>query len=66
MDDRDNGDVLSVVYFYSFVSFDSRQVYGGNIPGLALLDALDDDAPPEAVLGMDELRSKQRMLLLAM
>lgn len=49
----------------SVVSFDSRQIYVGNIPGLAALDALGDDAPPAAVLGLDVLRSKPRMLLVA-
>jgi len=55
-----NGDDHSRV-----VSFDRRQIYVGNIPGLAALDALGDDAPPAAVLGMDVLRSKPKMLLVA-
>ncbi|KAL3910613.1 MAG: hypothetical protein SGILL_007624 [Bacillariaceae sp.] len=47
------------------VEFGSRNVYVGNIPGLAALNALGDDSPPGAVLGMDILRSKPKMLLIA-
>jgi hypothetical protein len=47
------------------VQFGSRNIYVGNIPGLAALDALGDEAPPAAVLGMDVLRSKPKMLLVA-
>jgi hypothetical protein len=47
------------------VHFGSRHVYVGNIPGLAALNGLGDDSPPAAVLGMDVLRSRPKMLLLA-
>ena len=47
------------------VDFGKRNVYVGNIPGLAALNALGDDSPPGAVLGMDVLRSKSKMLLVA-
>jgi hypothetical protein len=47
------------------VNFGKRHIYVGNIPGLAALNGLGDDSPPAAVLGMDLLRSKPKMLLLA-
>jgi hypothetical protein len=47
------------------VDFGSRHVYVGNIPGLAALNGLGDESPPAAVLGMDVLRSKSKMLLMA-
>ncbi|KAG7369808.1 aspartyl protease [Nitzschia inconspicua] len=50
---------------YSEVSFGERSIYVGNIPGLAALNGLGDDSPPAAVLGMDVLRSKPKMLLIA-
>ena len=46
------------------VDFGKRNVFVGNIPGLAALNALGDDSPPGAVLGMDILRSKSKMLLI--
>lgn len=50
---NDNGDV----------EFGQRNVYVGNIPGLAALNGLGDDSPPAAVLGMDVLRSKKMLLV---
>jgi hypothetical protein len=47
------------------VDFESCNIYVGNIPGLAALNALGDDSPAGAVLGMDILRSKPKMLFLA-
>eukprot|EP00977_Amphora_coffeiformis_P015887 scaffold4772_cov153-Amphora_coffeaeformis.AAC.11 len=42
-----------------------HSVYVGNLPGLAALQALGDEAPPAVVLGMDILRSRPTMLLCA-
>ena len=40
------------------VDFGNKYVYVGNLPGLAALNALGDEAPPAVVLGMDVLRSR--------
>lgn len=47
------------------VEFGESNVYVGNLPGLAALNALGDDSPPAAILGMDVLRLKPKMLLKA-
>lgn len=47
------------------VVFGDSIIYVGNLPGLAALDALGDDSPPAAVLGMDVLRMRPKMLLKA-
>ena len=47
------------------VDFGNSHVYVGNLPGLAALNALGDDSPPAAVLGMDLLRLRPKMLLKA-
>jgi hypothetical protein len=40
------------------VDFGNKHVYIGNLPGLAALNALGDEAPPAVVLGMDVLRER--------
>ena len=47
------------------VAFGNSNIYVGNLPGLAALNALGDDSPPAAVLGMDVLRLRPKMLLKA-
>ncbi|CAB9508803.1 expressed unknown protein [Seminavis robusta] len=47
------------------VDFGNSNIYVGNLPGLAALNGLGDESPPAAVLGMDILRKKPKMLLLA-
>ena len=47
------------------VVFGETNIFVGNLPGLAALDALGDDSPPAAVLGMDVLRMRPKMLLKA-
>lgn len=41
----------------------SGRPYVGEIPGLAALDGLGDEAGPAAILGTDVLRQRQRLLL---
>ena len=45
------------------VEFGDSHIYVGNLPGLAALNALGDDSLPAAVLGMDVLRLRPKMLL---
>ena len=47
------------------VDFGTSNVYVGNLPGLAALNGLGDESPPAAVLGMDILRKRPKMLFLA-
>ena len=47
------------------VDFGTSHIYIGNLPGLAALDALGDNSPPAAVLGMDVLRLRPKMLFKA-
>jgi hypothetical protein len=47
------------------VDFGSSHFYVGNLPGLAALNGLGDDSPPAAVLGMDVLLRRPKMLLVA-
>ena len=47
------------------VVFGDSNIYVGNLPGLAALNALGDNSPPAAVLGMDVLRMRPKMLLKA-
>jgi hypothetical protein len=44
------------------VDFGKTHVYVGDLPGLAALQGLGEDAPPAIVLGMDVLRRKRYML----
>lgn len=49
----------------STTSFKPQKIYVGDIPGLEALDGLkkvDDEVRPAAILGMDILRSKPKML----
>mmetsp|Transcript_14264 Transcript_14264/g.13774 ORF Transcript_14264/g.13774 Transcript_14264/m.13774 type:complete len:444 (-) Transcript_14264:68-1399(-) len=56
------------IYLSSTTSFHPQKIYVGDIPGLEALDGLrkDDhtngDVKPAAILGMDILRSKRKML----
>lgn len=47
------------------ISLGHGYVYVGDLPGLALMGAIGDAAPPAAVLGLDSLRRTYRMLLRA-
>jgi len=47
------------------VDFGTSKIYVGNIPGLAALNALGDNSPPAAVLGMDVLRKRSNMIFKA-
>jgi hypothetical protein len=47
------------------VSFGESNIYVGDIPGLAALNGIGVDSPPSAVLGMDVLRKRPKMLLRA-
>jgi hypothetical protein len=47
------------------VDFGSGTIYVGNLPGLEALNGLGDDSPPAAVLGMDVLLQRPKMLLVA-
>lgn len=47
------------------VSFGNSHIYVGDIPGLAALNGIGVDSPPAAVLGMDVLRMRPKMLLRA-
>jgi hypothetical protein len=47
------------------VSFGDNNVYVGDIPGLAALNGIGVDSPPAALLGMDVLRQRPKMLLRA-
>lgn len=47
------------------VSFGECNVYVGDIPGLAALNGIGVDSPPTAILGMDVLRKRSKMLLRA-
>lgn len=46
-------------------SFGENRIYVGDIPGLAALNGIGVDSPPAAILGMDLLRKRQKMLLRA-
>ena len=46
---------------HDVVDFGRGHVYVGNLPGLAALQGLGDDAPPAIVLGMDVLRRNRHM-----
>lgn len=47
------------------VDFGKGQIYVGDIPGLAAMNAIGVDAPPAVILGMDVLRIKPKMLFRA-
>jgi hypothetical protein len=47
------------------VDFGKGNIYIGDLPGLAAMDAIGVKAPPAVVLGMDVLRTKPKMFLRA-
>lgn len=47
------------------VDFGKGNIYVGDLPGLAAMNAIGVDAPPAVVLGMDVLRTRPKMLLRA-
>lgn len=47
------------------VDFGKGNIYVGDLPGLAAMNAIGVKAPPAVVLGMDVLRTKPRMFLRA-
>lgn len=47
------------------VSFGDSKIYVGDIPGLAALNGIGVDSPPAAILGMDVLRKRPKMVLRA-
>eukprot|EP00980_Cylindrotheca_fusiformis_P001696 scaffold388_cov114-Cylindrotheca_fusiformis.AAC.5 len=47
------------------VSFGEHRIFVGDIPGLAALNGIGVNSPPAAVLGMDVLKKRQKMLLRA-
>lgn len=46
----------------SSTSMGERHLYVGDLPGLAALDGLGEESPPAAVLGMDVLRQRPRVI----
>ena len=47
------------------VDFGKGNIYVGDLPGLAAMNAIGVEAPPAVVLGMDVLRTKPKMFLRA-
>lgn len=47
------------------IDFGRGNIYVGDLPGLAAMNAIGVEAPPAVVLGMDVLRTKPKMLLRA-
>jgi hypothetical protein len=45
------------------ISFGAGHVYVGNLPGLAMIGGIGDEASPAAVLGLDSLTRMHRMIL---